>query len=86
MRPKDKDELIQIIKDYIEETNPKDGETINLNWIDTSKITDMSKLFDGIGWRLRKDDHKESFNLNLLNWDVSKVENMSGMFDGCEKF
>lgn len=41
----------------------------NLNWIDTSKVTDMSYLFNS-----------SSMNFNISEWDVSNVEKMDAMF------
>ena len=46
-----------------------------LNFIDTSKITDMYELF-------RCGGH----NLNVSSWDVSNVTYMKCMFDGCKNF
>ena len=63
--PKDKKELKLIIYDTIK----KEGNNCDLNFIDTSKITDMSYLFA---------DSK--FNGDISKWDVSNVTNMSGMF------
>lgn len=73
----------------------------NLNFIDTSKITDMSFLFytyingnlDVSNWdmpNVTKADHMfykcKTFNCDLSNWDVSNIKNMKNMFAGCEKF
>ncbi|WP_052501723.1 BspA family leucine-rich repeat surface protein, partial [Thiomicrospira microaerophila] len=44
--------------------------------IDTSKITDMSDLFNG----------KNTFNLDIRYWDTSSVTNMSNMFSLAESF
>ena len=66
----------------------------NFNWIDTSKITDMSKLFqysDFNGhielWDVSNVTNMEymfayarEFNQPIGNWDVSNVINMRGMF------
>ena len=41
----------------------------DLNWIDTSKVTDMSYLFNS-----------SSMNFNISEWDVSNVEKMDAMF------
>jgi hypothetical protein len=41
VQPKDKDELIEIIRNTIK----KEGYNCNLNFIDTSLITDMSEMF-----------------------------------------
>ena len=63
--PENKKEIIKIINDTIE----KEGPNCNLNFIDTSKITDMSALFRGI-----------EFNGDISKWDVSGVKHMSSMF------
>ena len=70
--PKTKEELQDILKQLIEER----GNEGDFNDIDTSKITDMSELFD---------DMKE-FNGNISNWDVSNVILMTYMFYDCESF
>ena len=72
--PKTKDELINIIKTLLDK-----GET-NLNYIDISKITDMSNLFDSGNY------NKPLNNIDISKWDVSNVKNMQFMFDGYEKF
>ena len=69
--PESTEELKSIIKKRIE----KEGNEVNLNDIDVSKITDMSDLF------LRKD-----FNGDISQWDVSNVKNMDEMFVNCFKF
>lgn len=63
--PKNKQELIKIISDTIE----KEGPNCNLNFINTSKITDMSRLFE-----------TSIFDGDISEWDVSKVINMGNMF------
>ena len=65
--PKNKNELIKIIRDTIE----KEGLNCNLNFINTSKITDMSRLFEA-----------SNFDGDISEWDVHNVENMSSMFIG----
>ena len=69
--PKTKKELIDIIKKRIEQ----EGNNVNLNVIDVSKITDMSDLFGGT-----------DFNGDISEWDVSNVKDMSRMFWGCKEF
>ena len=69
---KTKKELISNIKELIGK-----GVT-DLNCIDTSKITDMSYLFDRELSKIK--------NINISKWDVSNVENMHSMFIYCEKF
>ena len=65
--PKTKDELKDIINKRIE----SEGNDCNLNDIDTSNITDMSKLFED-----------SDFNGNISNWDIYNVERMGSMFYG----
>ena len=65
VQPKTEDEL----KDIIEDTIKEQGYNCDLNFIDTSKITDMSELF-----------YNTKFNGDISKWDVSKVENMENMF------
>jgi len=52
------------------------GNDGNFNWIDTSKITDMSRLFCA----------DEVFNGDISLWDVSNVTDMSHMFHYAESF
>ena len=65
VQPKNKEELEQIIKDTIKEK----GNNCDLNFIDTSLITDMSYLFAN-----------SKFNGDISEWDVSNVEDMTDMF------
>ena len=69
--PKTKEELKAIIKQRIKD----EGNEVDLNDIDTSKITDMEGLF----WRT-------DFNGDISNWDVSNVTDMSFMFYECTNF
>ena len=50
------------------------NQSIDLNHIDVSRVTDMSGLFFGIGRELA------NFNGNLSQWDVSNVRKMDYMF------
>ncbi len=65
-------ELIKEIAKAIEEH----GDDVNLNYIDTSEVTDMSSLF--------KDN--TAFNGNISEWDVSSVTTMQSMFNRATKF
>ena len=65
--PKTKEELKALV----------DNESINLGDIDTSKITDMSELFQY--------SKRDNFS-GIENWDVSNVEDMKDMFSGAKSF
>ena len=94
VQPKNKKQLKQLI-DYAFKHNIYD-----LNFIDTSKITDMTLLFSKCNYNIdisRWDMsnvrsmsymfyHCKNFNCDLSKWDVSNVTNMDNMFDGCKKF
>jgi surface protein len=73
IRPATKVELAVLIK---EEVN-KQGPDADLNFIDTSLITDMSYLFGVGGFSIG--------NIKIDQWDVSNVKNMSYMFISCRK-
>ena len=95
--PKTKKELKKLINRLIEER----GNEGDFNDIDTSKITDMLELFDGMDkfngdiseWNVSNVTNMDamfcgckSFNQDISNWDVSKVTNMYGMFYECKLF
>ena len=63
--PKNKEELKQLIDQRIE----VEGVNCNLNNIDVSGITDMSRMF-----------YYSDFNGSISQWDVSNVEDMRFMF------
>ena len=69
--PQTKEEL----RNIIEQRMKKEGNEANLNDIDVSNITDMSRLFEGT-----------KFNGDISNWNVSKVHDMSYMFYNCTNF
>ena len=94
VQPKTKEQLKQLIN-YAFKHNIYD-----LNFIDTSNITDMSWLFryndynfDVSSWNVSKVKNMyamfgdcTNFNCDLSDWDVSNVKNMNAMFSGCKKF
>ena len=63
------------LKDIILQRIKNEGNEVDLNDIDVSKITDMSYLFE-----------KTNFNGDISNWDVSNVDSMAYMFYGCKSF
>ena len=73
VQPQTTTELRKIILDTVKKRGGKD---VDLNYIDTSKITDMGALFYGTNPR----------NIKIDEWDVSNVENMSRMFAECKDF
>lgn len=68
VQPKDLGELRQIITDTVKEK----GLDCDLNFIDTSKITDMTFLFNA--------QKLQGFNGDISQWDVSNVKSMECMF------
>lgn len=79
VQPQTKEELVAIIEDAL----CVFGNKADLNFIDTSKITDMTKLFsDEIkefgGYGFRK------FNGDISRWDVSNVKRMAQLFRGSD--
>ena len=79
--PKTKGELIACIREKIDKEGlGAEDEPLNLNDIDTSKITDMSELFDAIDGQLVELSKTGYFDIS--DWDVSNVKNMEYMFNG----
>lgn len=70
--PETKKELKDIIEKLVDEQSIED--IINLNSIDTSKITDMSDLFE---------NYEGLLKIDMSNWNVSNVKRMDYMFRGC---
>ena len=66
VKPTTKEELRKLIL----ETIKNEGNECDLNFIDTSLITDMSRLFQDL----------HDFNGKISNWDVSNVTDMHDMF------
>lgn len=69
--PKTREELQDTILRRIKE----EGNEVDLNDIDVSKVTDMFSLFK-----------ETEFNGNISNWNVSNVKDMYSMFYGCKSF
>lgn len=73
VRPATKSELRKIIEVVL---FARQGYNADLNFIDTSLITDMSYLFSCCHIK----------NIKIDGWDVSNVEDMSYMFRDCSEF
>ena len=95
--PKTKEELRDLIKTVFK----RYGRSADLNFIDTSEITDMSELFRDlrpINIKIDKWDtsnvtnmsnmftDSQDFDADISEWDVSKVTNMQFMFHSCSNF
>ncbi|MBR4486268.1 BspA family leucine-rich repeat surface protein [bacterium] len=52
------------------------GETLDVSWLDTSNMTDMSRMFESCSNLLE---------LNIRNFTSTNVNNMSRMFSGCSR-
>lgn len=70
-KPQTKDELVDIIEYFI----TKYGDDVDLNFINTSQITDMSHLFKKF----------PNFNGDIDLWNVSNVKDFNAMFKDCKK-
>lgn len=64
------------LQDLIKNAIKKYGPNCDLNWIDTSDITDMRMLFYDIDARVAKNDILASFAGDISKWNVSKVTTM----------
>ena len=94
VQPKTKEQLKQLINYAFKH------DIYDLNFIDTTEITDMSMLFRYSDYNFDVSDWDVSnvtdmnnmfyccnnFDCDLSNWDVSNVTNMRGMFNSCFVF
>ena len=81
--PKDKDELIECIKNKIKKEGlGTKNKPLDFNDIDISKVTDISHLFDLFDGELKKLSNIGYFDIS--DWDVSNVTNMEYVFYGSD--
>ena len=73
LRPTSKNELELLIQEELK----RQGPDADLNFIDTSLITDMKNLFV---------NYATIRNIKIDEWDVSNVTNMWGVFNSCKNF
>ena len=84
-------ELYRVISEFLEQF----GDNSNLNWINTSAVTEMPQLFfssnfngDISKWdvsnvtNMRETFYSSHFTGDISNWDVSNVKDMTRMFAG----
>lgn len=78
VQPASKDELRFLIKEALEQQGPD----ADLNFIDTSLITDMSHLFRRSYDKGHVDDSVVFYirDIKIDRWDTSNVTNMYAMF------
>lgn len=60
--------------------NVKINRPFDLNFLDVSRVTDMSGLFKECR---RRTTHDVKIKLDISQWDVSNVTKMAHMFEGC---
>lgn len=95
-QPQSKGDLQRFIKYTLESNPPSPGDKVNFNWIDISKVDDLSDLFAKVDYNPVVNKWKVShvkdmsgmfacsnFNGDLSNWEVSKDTNMRWMFADC---
>lgn len=69
--PRNKKELQRIIKDYVRGLKIKPGEEVDLNWINISKVDDLSMLF------------KDTKYIPIIDkWKINHVKKFEFMFQG----
>ena len=73
----------QALVDEITRAMNEHGNEVDLNYIDTSGITNMDNLFNASGLT---GYNLGAFNGDISKWDVSKVTNMGSMFSGATSF
>ena len=73
---KDKDDLIERIKEEYNKQNSKMTHKLDLTMLDVSEIDNMNAIFESY-------DNKLEY-INVSNWNVSNVYDMGYMFYGCE--
>lgn len=93
--PRTKKELQDILIDTVRKHNSLkgdeciiNGDVLDLNFIDTSKITDMRELFN-VSYTYKDGGNNASLassiiNIDIMEWDISNVESFAYMFKDCD--
>lgn len=74
------DNIYKLVKDTLD----NEGHDADLNFIDVSKVTNMSNLFNCASFGLGEE--YSDMNPDVTQWNVSNVENAFMMFYKCENF
>ena len=74
---KDKDNLIERIREEYDMQNSKTTYKLDLTMLDVSLVEDMSDLF------LKGCEYSVLKSIDVSNWDMHNVRNMCGMFKNC---
>ncbi len=70
---------------YVEKNVFQLNKTLDLNFLDVSRVTDMSGLFKGFDFLANHSyKYRCQIKINISRWDVSNVTKMANMFDGCD--
>ena len=78
---KDRDELIERIKEEYIKQNSETTHKLDLTMLDVSMVEDMSYIF--ADKRNDKYPYAELESIDVSKWDVGNVINMRGMFSEC---
>ncbi len=71
---------------YVEKNVFQLNKTLDLNFLDVSRVTDMSYLFKGFDFlgNYHNFKYRCQIKIDISRWDVSNVTKMAHMFDGCD--
>lgn len=85
--PANDEELKQTICNYINDIKPKEGDTIDLNWIDVSRVQSFGNVFSSyVVNAYRPAKVLQNYNFDVSEWDVSNSRIFTNTFFGCKYF